>query len=71
MRKKQLQKKIKFYSLFAILTLARSLFHYSKRLCTAIYHKIDWKDYRKKTSSFDPKAENGLNIIVGLERMRL
>ena len=57
MRKKHLQKKIKFYSLFAILKLARSLFHYSKRLTTTIYHKIDWKDYRKKASKVDPKAE--------------
>ena len=57
MRKKHLQKKIKFYSLFAILKLTRWLFRCSKSLTKLIYHKIDWKDYRKKISKVDPKAQ--------------
>ena len=57
MRKKYLQKKIVFYSLFAILTLARGLFYFSKSLTKVIYNKIDWKDYRKKISKVDPKAD--------------
>jgi hypothetical protein len=57
MRKKHLQKKIIFYSLFSILKLTRGLFYCSKGLTKLIYNKIDWKDYRKKISKVDPKAE--------------
>ena len=57
MRKKHLQKKIKFYSLFAMLKLTRWLFRCSKSLTKLIYHKIDWKDYRKKISKVDPRAQ--------------
>ena len=57
MRKKHLQKKIIFYSLFSILKLTRGLLYCSKGLTKLIYNKIDWKDYRKKISKVDSKAE--------------
>ena len=57
MRKKNVLKKIKFYSLFLLLKLARLILHGSKGLVNLIYYKIDWKDYRKKICKVDPKAE--------------
>ena len=57
MRKKHLQKKIIFYSLFSILKLTRGLLYCLKRFTKLIYYKIDWKDYRKQVSKVDPKAE--------------
>ena len=56
MRKKYIKKKIKFYSLFVILKLSRSLLYCFKKITNFIYQKIDWRDYRKKISKVDPKA---------------
>jgi len=57
MRKKKVLKKMKFYSLFSLLKLARLILRISKSLVNLIYYKIDWRDYRKNLSKVDPKAE--------------
>jgi len=57
MRKKKVLKRIKFYSLFTLLKMARLILHSSKSVINLIYHKIDWRDYRKNLSKVDPKAK--------------
>ena len=57
MKKKYIQKKIKFYSLFIILKFARCLLEWFKKFTHLIYNKIDWKDYRKKSTKVETKAE--------------
>ena len=56
-KKRNILKLIKTYSLLVILKLSRILLSCFKKIVHKVYNKIDWRTYRRNNPQYDKKAQ--------------